>query len=454
MSKFSDLLRKYNIPVPRYTSYPTVPYWKENVDQGEWARAFTEVYKQINAQEGISLYIHFPFCETNCTYCGCNRRVTRDHGVEEDYLQALENEWRQYLSVMYKRPLIREIHFGGGTPTFFSPENLDRLLKFLAIHSNRHPDFQLSVEGHPNNTRREHLQILYESGARRLSLGVQDNDPWVQRLINREQPFENVLEVSRIAREIGYRSVNYDLIYGLPGQSLASIQNTIRQVIAARPDRIAFYSYAHVPWTGKMQRLFDERDLPTAAEKLNLYLCGKELLLAAGYQDIGMDHFALPSDELAQLRSTGRLHRNFMGYTANPGNILLGLGVSAISDTGNAYVQNEKNLMSYYEKVNSRKWAVSRGYFPNKTDKAFKKNILDISCKGGTTIDPENLEIFKSYTLPELKEMEADGLVILDGMHVVVTTLGHRFIRNICRAFDIHLLQSGLDGERKFSMAV
>lgn len=454
MSHFSDLLRKYNVPVPRYTSYPTVPFWKEIEEPDEWLRAFKEVYSHSNAREGLSIYVHFPFCETNCTYCGCNRRITQDHRVEEDYLKALENEWSQYLSVMRNRPVIREIHMGGGTPTFFSPQNLDRFLKFLSLHSIKHPEFYVSLEAHPNNTAEEHLQVLYNAGARRLSLGVQDNDPWVQRLINREQSFENVLKVTGLARAIGYKSVNYDLIYGLPGQTLASVQNTVRQVIAARPDRIAFYSYAHVPWTGKMQRLFDEKDLPAPFEKLNLYLTGKELLISAGYQDIGMDHFALPTDDLARIRSAGGLHRNFMGYTTNPGKILIGLGVSAISDTGNAYIQNDKNLVSYYAKVNSRKWAVCRAYFPDDIDRAFKKNILDISCRGGTEVEQEHLEIFRSYSLPELKGMEADGLVILDGNHVVVTPLGHRFIRNICSAFDIHLLQSGQDGERKFSMAV
>jgi oxygen-independent coproporphyrinogen-3 oxidase len=254
---------------------------------------------------------------------------------------------------MSSRPVIREIHLGGGTPTFFSAENLQRLLQLILKNCIIHPQHEFSIEGHPNNTTLQQLQALYNLGFRRISYGVQDNDPQVQRVINRIQPFENLVQATNDAREVGFTSINFDLIYGLPLQTLESIERTINQVSELMPDRIAFYSYAHVPWTSKAQRLFDESDLPAAEEKVALYIKGKELLLAKGYVDIGMDHFALPHDELYKARQNGKLHRNFMGYTTKNAGVLIGLGVSAISDMGNAFAQNEKTLHDYYAALNS-----------------------------------------------------------------------------------------------------
>jgi oxygen-independent coproporphyrinogen-3 oxidase len=248
---------------------------------------------------------------------------------------------------MKQTPVIRELHLGGGTPTFFSPRNLKRLLDIILKGSILHPQKEFSIEGHPNNTTLEHLKTLCSLGFRRISYGVQDNDPEVQRIINRIQPLENVKQATENARAVGFTSVNFDLIYGLPKQTLESIERTINEVIALRPDRIAFYSYAHVPWTSKAQRLFDEADLPSAEEKIQLYLIGKELLMEHGYEDIGMDHFALPHDDLYKAWKNGRLHRNFMGYTTQNTGLLLGLGVSSISDAGTAFAQNEKTLHNY-----------------------------------------------------------------------------------------------------------
>ncbi len=282
-----QLVEKYNLPVPRYTSYPTVPVWSESIDLDKWKQQLRHQFHQQNNSKGISLYIHLPFCESLCTYCGCNKKITTNHSVEGEYLDMLEKEFELYLSLFDEKPMIRELHLGGGTPTFFSPANLERLIRFITDRSTVHPNHEFSIEGHPNNTTREHLQTLYTLGFRRISYGVQDNDPEVQRIINRIQLLENVRRVTADAREIGFESVNYDLIYGLPKQSLQSIAKTMEEVIALRPDRIAFYSYAHVPWTSKGQRLFDENDLPTAEEKLQLYLKGKELLTAAGIQTLG-----------------------------------------------------------------------------------------------------------------------------------------------------------------------
>lgn len=325
-----SLVRKYNQPVPRYTSYPTVPYWKEKVDVKDWKRNI-QIQLAKHGKEGISLYIHLPFCESLCTYCGCNKKITTNHNVENEYIIAVASEWRLYKELMREKPVVRELHLGGGTPTFFSPTNLRLLLKLILKDVSVHPQHTFSIEGHPNNTTREHLQVLYELGFRRISYGVQDLDAEVQRIINRVQPFNNVKQATGMVREIGFTSVNFDLIYGLPKQTQASIEETILQTISLHPDRIAFYSYAHVPWNSKAQRLFDENDLPTAEEKIKLYRHGKHLLQKAGYIDIGMDHFALPHDELNHARISEKLHRNFMGYTVQPTTILIGLGVSAIS---------------------------------------------------------------------------------------------------------------------------
>ncbi|MES1219714.1 MAG: oxygen-independent coproporphyrinogen III oxidase, partial [Bacteroidota bacterium] len=359
------LIKKYNQPVPRYTSYPTVPFWQNEIDHIKWQEQFSQQFIAANATKGISLYIHLPFCESLCTYCGCNKKITSNHSVEEQYLDAIEKEWKLYRKLMKQPPVIREIHLGGGTPTFFSPENLSRLLHAITKNSIIHPLHEFSIEGHPNNTTQQHLDTLYSLGFRRISYGVQDLDPEVQRIINRIQPIENVKKATDYARISGFTSVNFDLIYGLPLQTIKSIEKTIQQVITLKPERIAFYSYAHVPWTSKGQRLFNESDLPTAEQKIRLYIKGKELLTQAGYIDIGMDHFALPDDELYKAKQNDRLHRNFMGYTTQNTGLLLGLGVSAITDTVDAYAQNEKTLHNYYEHIETGRLSVLRGFFLN-----------------------------------------------------------------------------------------
>ena len=433
------LIRKYNQPVPRYTSYPTVPYWKNDLAIEKWKEAFAAQFNIHNAADGISIYIHLPFCESLCTYCGCNKKITQNHSVEEEYLKAIEKEWKLYRKFMNQTPVVREIHLGGGTPTFFSPGNLRYLLNTLLKTSIVHPKHEFSIEGHPNNTTKEHLATLYSLGFRRISFGVQDMDPDVQRIINRIQPIENVQSATENARAAGFTSVNFDLIYGLPLQTLQSIENTINQVIGLKPDRIAFYSYAHVPWTSRVQRLFNEADLPDAEEKIQLYLKGKELLMLNGYYDIGMDHFALTHDELYIAKQNGKLHRNFMGYTTQNSGLLIGLGVSAISDLGNAFAQNEKSLHDYYASVNNGELAVKRGYFLNEEDVAFRQYIKDISCKGATIFHKEHLPVLEEFCFPLLQQLQADGLITYDKKKLNLKEEGHYFIRNICSAFDLYL---------------
>ena len=438
----SLLIRKYNQPVPRYTSYPTVPYWKEGIDKEQWKDIFAAKFSEQNHVNGISLYIHLPFCESLCTYCGCNKKITTNHKVEEEYLLAIEKEWLLYRKLMKQTPIIRELHLGGGTPTFFSPVNLQRLLKIILKYSIIHPKHEFSIEGHPNNTTIGHLKMLYDAGFRRISYGVQDNDPQVQRIINRIQPFENVKQATENARAVGFTSVNFDLIYGLPLQTVESIERTINQVIQLKPDRIAFYSYAHVPWTSKAQRLFDESHLPAAEEKILLYLKGKELLMKNGYMDIGMDHFALPTDDLYKAREEGKLHRNFMGYTTQNTGLLLGLGVSSISDAGNAFAQNEKTLHDYYASVNAGNLPVTKGFILSEEDVAFRKYILNISCKGETEFEEKHLPLLEKYTFPKLNDLAKDKLVNWSKQGMMLTAQGHYFIRNICSAFDLFLLRA------------
>jgi oxygen-independent coproporphyrinogen-3 oxidase len=368
-------------------------------------------------------------------------------------LLAIEKEWKLYRKMMRQTPVIRELHLGGGTPTFFSPANLKRLLGSVLKDSIIHPQHEFSIEGHPNNTTAEHLTLLYSFGFRRISYGVQDNDPEVQRIINRIQPLENVKTATEEARRVGFTSINFDLIYGLPLQTTESITRTINEVIALKPDRIAFYSYAHVPWTSKAQRLFDETHLPGAEEKINLYLKGKDLLLQNGYADIGMDHFALPADDLYKARALGKLHRNFMGYTTQNTGLLLGLGVSSISDAGNAFAQNNKTLHDYYASINEGKLAITKGCLLSDEDLAIKNYILDISCRSKAGFLKEDLPMLEKHVFPNLNELAKDELITWNSRGITLTPQGHYFIRNVCAAFDLKINRDIAPGQM-FSKAI
>jgi oxygen-independent coproporphyrinogen-3 oxidase len=448
-----DLVRKYNKPVPRYTSYPTVPFWNDAMSPEIWQRSFVRRFHEQNHTNGISVYIHLPFCESLCSYCGCNKKITTNHKVEEEYLLTIEKEWKLYRKLMRQTPVIRELHLGGGTPTFFSPGNLKSLVEIILKGTIVHPQHEFSIEGHPNNTTPQHLKVLYSLGFKRISYGVQDNDPEVQKAINRIQPFENVQTATNNARAAGFTSVNFDLIYGLPFQTPESMERTINQVVSAQPDRIAFYSYAHVPWTNKAQRLFDETNLPNAEEKMRLYLKGKEMLLANGYFDIGMDHFALPADDLYKAHMEGKLHRNFMGYTSQNAGLLVGLGVSSISDAGYAFAQNHKTLHDYYTAINKGRLAIYRGYELTDEDISFRNYILDISCRGITFLEKKDVELLHLYVFPELEILAADGLIEWNEAFVALTERGRYFIRNVCAAFDIKMHQDARS-KQLFSKAI
>ncbi len=447
-----ELLQKYDVPVPRYTSYPTVLNWDASIDQSQWKNLFIQQFEQCNQADGISIYIHLPFCEKLCTFCGCNRKISNTHEVEEEYIEVLLKEWKQYVALMPQKPVIKELHIGGGTPTFFSPKNLHRIFSSIFADAIVPESHEFSFEGHPNNTTYEHLKVLFDLGFHRVSFGMQDSNPEIQHVINRIQPQENVERVVAWAREIGYESVNLDLVYGLPLQTMERMEKTIQDALRIKPDRIAFYSYAHVPWTSKVQRLFDENDLPKAAEKIKLYQLGRTLFTENGYQDIGMDHFALPDDLMVKTRNAGKLHRNFMGYTVQQTGLLLGLGVSSISDISEGFAQNEKTIHDYYARVHAEQLPVMKGYFLNETDKAMRKYILDVACTGKTQFDANHLNLLRKNSFPILDELASDGLLTYNDSGLAITPLGLHFLRNICRAFD---LKSGsLTKSKTYSQAI
>ena len=455
--KFSmnSLIDKYNIPGPRYTSYPTVPYWDETTFSPEkWKESVIRSFNESNAEEGISIYIHLPFCEALCTFCACHKRITKQHSVEIPYLESVLKEWKLYLELFNEKPKLKELHLGGGTPTFFSPKNLKALLEgiFETVEIAEHPEF--SFEGHPNNTTREHLQTLYDLGFRRVSFGVQDYDPKVQKAINRIQPFEKVKEVTELAREIGYRGISHDLVFGLPHQHWDAMEHTIRKTLELKPDRLAFYSYAHVPWVkGVGQRGFDENDLPSGEEKRRLYEDGKKLLQDLGYIEVGMDHFSLEHDDLYQSLIQKKLHRNFMGYTSSKTQLMVGLGMSSISDSWYAFAQNVKTVEEYQKSVEEGVIPVVKGHILNKEDLIVRRHILNLMCQLETSFDIETSFPELDNALEMLKEMENDELVEIHGKEIKITEKGRAFTRNVAMVFDLRMLRNKPE-TRIFSMTI
>ena len=451
-----NLVQKYNIPGPRYTSYPTVPYWdNDSIDADRWKATVARSFSESNSTEGISLYIHLPFCESLCTFCGCHKRITKRHDVETPYIDALLNEWKSYRNLFPETPRIREIHLGGGTPTFFSPDNLKRLIEGIMQHASYAEDYEFGFEAHPNSTSDEHLKTLYEIGFRRCSFGVQDYDPLVQKTINRIQSFEQVQRVTEKARSIGYTSISHDLVFGLPHQTLKNVTDTIEKTNQLLPDRLAYYSYAHVPWIkGTGQRGFSEVDLPKDAAKRELYEVGKQLFSEIGYEEIGMDHFALKTDSLYQSMKDRTLHRNFMGYTANKTQLMIGLGMSAIGDSWYAFAQNEKTVADYEARANQGELPVFRGHLLTDEDRLIRQHILNIMCHFETSWDEPDQQFPELVTcLDKLEEMKSDKLVKVEGHKLLVPEPSRPFVRNICMAFDLRLMRNAPDS-RIFSMTI
>ncbi|WP_304238726.1 oxygen-independent coproporphyrinogen III oxidase [Jiulongibacter sediminis] len=432
-----QLINKYNVAGPRYTSYPTVPAWNlEDFNLPDWQ---IDIKKTFQKDQNIGIYIHLPYCESLCTFCACHKHITINHSVEGPYIEALLKEWQLYLSLFDQKPVLKELHLGGGTPSFFSPENLKYLIENLLSEVTVPEDAAYGFEGHPMNTTREHLEVLHALGFNRVSFGVQDYDAKVQQAINRHQPFEKVKKITEIAREIGYTSISHDLVYGLPFQTIDGIKNTVEKTLSLKPDRLSFYSYAHVPWIkGNGQRGFSEENLPGGPEKRALYELGKKLFEKAGYEEVGMDHFAKPSDELFIAREEGRLHRNFMGYTTENAQTLIGLGVSAIGNSATTYFQNDKVLKTYLEKLQNGKWPVVKGHLLTEKEVLAREIIEDIMCNFHTkrldVFADDNPEIYG-----ELRAMEQDGILTFNQSDLWVKEPGKAFVRNIAMLFDEHL---------------
>lgn len=447
--------QKYTQAGPRYTSYPAVPHWRtDSFTAPGYQRRFLNTWG--NSGE-IALYIHLPYCESLCTFCACHKRITKNHKVEERYIDAVLAEWSLYLDLFDAPPIIREFHIGGGTPSFFQPHQLDRLLTGI-LQTAITPVFsdEYGWEGHPMNTTEEHLAVFHRHGFRRVSFGVQDYDETVQKAIHRHQPFEQVKYITEVARTIGYTSISHDLVYGLPFQTEESIATTLQKTLTLRPDRLSFYAYAHVPWVkGTGQRGFEDTDLPLGKTKRNLYDVGREAFLTAGYQEIGMDHFGLPGDPLLVAAQEGLLHRNFMGYTTQQSSIMVGLGASAIGECAGGFIQNEKNIDAYLMQIESGQFPWVKGHLHTPKEQQVRELILSLMCTlqgNWHQVDWNLEEIYKIESM--LHEMIQDGLVTETYGKIQITPLGEPFLRNVCMAFDPFLLQEGKTEKTRFSSTI
>lgn len=430
-----SLFQKYDVPAPRYTSYPTVPYWETTPTTDQWCDHLRSTLS--GTHKSLALYIHIPYCETLCTFCGCNTVITKDHKKEEPYVHSVLNEWQSYLKKVpeLKATLLKHLHLGGGTPTFLAAESLEKLLEPILQGMQMSSDFEGSIEVDPRRTTMEQLRALRKMGFNRISLGVQDFDPEVQRLIHRLQPYDITQEITQAARDLGFRSVNFDLIYGLAKQTKESMQDCIEKTIQLRPDRIALYSFALVPWIKPAQRLFKDEDLPQGQDKRELYEVSRTALLKAGYIEIGMDHFALPNEALSKSSFAQSLHRNFMGYTNQRTDVLLGLGVSSISETSGMFHQNEKILPNYQQKVDRGEIPTFRGHILTQIDQHHRQQILDFMTKGKVRLSQPQKAAAELF----LEEMRKDGLIEFKDLDLVLTEKGKPFLRNACLFFDERL---------------
>lgn len=450
-----ELVRKYNVPGPRYTSYPTAPQFSADVDRA----ALRAEIARDNADPArpLSLYFHLPFCESLCWYCGCNTVITRRRSSAGEYVDLLCRELAITQPLLNPGRPVTQLHFGGGTPTFLPPAEIDRLGR--AIHSvfTFAPDAEISVEIDPRRLTREHVEAYRRLGCNRASLGVQDTNPQVQLAIHRWQPLAQTAQAIAWLREAGYQSVSVDLIYGLPVQTPESFARTLDEVIALNPDRLAVFSYAHVPWLKPAQKIFDDRQqLPTTEAKLAMLTTAARALTAAGYVHIGMDHFARPDDELARAHDDGTLYRNFQGYTTRAGASLYGFGMSSISQTDGSFRQNFKDLEEYTAVVNRGELPLERGFLLSEEDKRRRALVMDVMCRRRVDFAALShrlgLDVAQAYAaeIASLADLEGDGLLQRDEGGFAITPLGELFRRIIAMRFDAYLDR----GPRKFSRTV
>jgi oxygen-independent coproporphyrinogen-3 oxidase len=439
-----DLLRRYDKPGPRYTSYPTAVEFHDGVGEGEYRARLADAARA--ADDPLSLYIHLPFCRERCSFCGCMVINTKKHEVAARYLDFLGREIAMLADALGGRRRVVQYHWGGGTPTYLTLAEMETLHATVTRYFDVQPGAEVAIEADPRVTTTEQLALLRQLGFNRVSFGVQDFTPEVQEAVNRIQPEDLTRRLFDDARRLGYESINIDLIYGLPLQTPESFGRAVDTVVAMRPDRVAAYSYAHVPWIRGNQKRIDPAMLPAGERKLELFGAVMDRFLAAGYVQIGMDHFALPHDDLARASAARRLHRNFMGYTTKPATDMVSLGVSAIGDVAGAFVQNTKKLSTYYADLEAGRFPVERGYLLDADDRLRRALIIELMCN--FRVDPPALEarfgiVFNDYFAAELGELAAgpmaDGLIEPQGDAFEVTAPGRLLVRNIAMIFDRHL---------------
>lgn len=440
------LLERYDRPGPRYTSYPTAVEFHDGVGEEQYRERLALV--NADAEAPLSAYAHFPFCEERCAFCGCNVIITRHRDVAAEYLGALEQEIDLLAAALPDRRTIAQMHWGGGTPTYYEADQLGRVFDRIRRHFTFTPDAELGIEIDPRVTSAAHLGRLSALGFNRLSMGVQDFTPEVQIAINRVQSYDLTRTLMDEARAVGFSSVNVDLIYGLPNQTVESFRRTLDQTIAMRPDRVAAYSFAFVPWMRAHMKHLVHEEMPSARMKLELLAVTIDAFVGAGYRQIGMDHFALPSDDLGAAVDRGTLHRNFMGYTVQKTHDMVAVGVSGIGEVQRAFVQNTKKLPEYYAAVRAGRFAVVRGYELSSDDNLRRHVISALMCD--FRVDIRDVEErfgvrFADYFDVELGELTGadspatDGLLTVSRDAIDVTPLGRLFVRNVCMVFDRYL---------------
>ncbi len=441
-----DLLRRYDVAGPRYTSYPTADRFVEAFTADDYTQALQQRRSGAAALVlPLSLYVHIPFCESLCYYCACNKIITKHHDRAAEYLRYLGREVDLHTAQLGLGQSVSQLHLGGGSPTFLSDAELRELMAMLRRSFNLTPGGEYSIEVDPRTIDVERLDTLAELGFNRLSFGVQDFDPAVQKAVHRVQPAEQVFALVQAARDRGFESVNVDLIYGLPQQTPESFDRTLRQVCELRPDRIALYAYAHLPERFKPQRRIAAAELPGAAAKVSMLSDALGSFMGAGYVYVGMDHFALPNDALAVAKRQGRLHRNFQGYSTQPDCDLIGLGVSSIGRIGATYSQNAKTLEEYYDAIDRGRFAVVRGLALSRDDLVRRAVIMALMCQGEVLFESINLAYlidFHSYFGPEMEAIQnlaEQGLVTVDDSGIQVTANGWFFVRAVAMVFDRYL---------------
>lgn len=437
-----ELLRKYDRPGPRYTSYPTVPVWSEEFGPSQYA---DHLKRYAATERPISVYVHLPFCEARCTFCGCNVVIASRQETVERYLDYLFREIDNVSKRLGPKRRLLQLHWGGGTPTFLSIEQMSRLWHKLHDHFDFDPDAEIGIEVDPRVTTEAQMRHLRSLGFNRLSMGVQDLTPDVQEAMGRGQTVEETERLYELGRELGFTGINMDLIFGLPKQSVEQFTCTIDRIAAWRPDRLAVYSYAHVPWLKPNQMQINESDLPTGPDKFALFECAITGLVDAGYVTIGFDHFALPTDELALGLLDGRLHRNFMGYTVSSSRDMIGLGVSAIGDIADGFAQNDSRLGGYYRRIDEDQFGTYRGWTLSMDDRIRRQVILDLMCSmrlSYKSLEEDfaiNAREYLADSVSHLGEFLDDGLLEEDIDGIRINESGRHFIRNIAMVFDVYL---------------